>query len=111
METEYCSYLNQYPTIFISFADAKRNQNDIVKEIKLQLRNEYDRYSYIFNNLTRFEKEEYEEIINHSLKLSIKTLDNISNVLSFLMKILEKYYGKRVMVFIDEYDTPFIEDV
>ncbi|WP_296878672.1 AAA family ATPase [Thomasclavelia sp.] len=109
METEYCSYLNQYPTIFISFADAKRNQNDIVKEIKLQLRNEYDRYSYIFNNLTRFEKEEYEEIINHSLKLSIKTLDNISNVLSFLMKILEKYYGKRVMVFIDEYDTPFIE--
>ncbi|MFQ6792395.1 MAG: AAA family ATPase [Thomasclavelia sp.] len=109
METEYGSYLNQCPTIFISFADAKRNQNDIVKEIKLQLRNEYDRYSYIFNNLTRFEKEEYEDIINHSLKLSNKTLDNISNVLSFLMKILEKYYHKRVMVFIDEYDTPFIE--
>ncbi len=109
MKTEYASILNQYPTVFISFADAKRNQNDIVKEIKLQLRNEYDRYSHIFNNLTRFEKEEYEDIINHSLKLSNKTLDNISNVLSFLMKILEKYYGKRVMVFIDEYDTPFIE--
>ncbi len=42
METEYASVLNQYPTVFISFADAKGNQNDIVKEIKLQLRNEYD---------------------------------------------------------------------
>ncbi|WP_296878476.1 AAA family ATPase [Thomasclavelia sp.] len=29
--------------------------------------------------------------------------------MSFLMTMLEKYYGKRVMVFIDEYDTPFIE--
>lgn len=38
-----------------------------------------------------------------------ETLDNISNALSFLMERLEKYYAKKVMVFIDEYDTPFIE--
>lgn len=25
------------------------------------------------------------------------------------MKILQNYYGNKVMVFIDEYDTPFIE--
>ena len=109
METEYASVLNRYPTVFISFADAKGSQNDIVKEIKLQLKNEYDRYSYIFNNLTLFEKAEYEDIINHSLNLSLQTLDNISNVLSFLIEQLEKYYGKRVMLFIDEYDIPFIE--
>mgnify|MGYP003200461945 CR=1 FL=1 len=25
------------------------------------------------------------------------------------MEIMEDYYGKEVMVFIDEYDTPFVE--
>ena len=34
---------------------------------------------------------------------------NIDNAVSFLMKKLEEYYHKKVMVFIDEYDTPFIE--
>ena len=37
METEYCSYLNQYPTIFISFADAKGNKYSLVQLIKEQL--------------------------------------------------------------------------
>ena len=109
MKTKYASYINQYPTILISFANAKGNMNNLVKEIKLQLRNEYDRYDYIFTDLTTFEKEEYDDIIHQGLKLSDNTIDNISNVLSFLMKILEKYYQKKVMVFIDEYDTPFIE--
>ena len=36
-------------------------------------------------------------------------LSQSGSVLSFLMKILEKYYGKKVMVIIDEYDTPFIQ--
>ena len=36
-------------------------------------------------------------------------LENIDNALVFLMKKLEEHYKKKVMVFIDEYDTPFIE--
>lgn len=109
MRTSYASYMNQYPTIYVSFANAKGSLQDIAKEIKLQLRNEYDRYAHVFSDLGIFDREEYEDIIYHSLRLSDRTLDNISNVLSFLMKMLEKYYGKKVMVFIDEYDTPFIE--
>ena len=33
MDTPYASELNQYPTIFISFADAKENKETIVKYI------------------------------------------------------------------------------
>ncbi len=109
METEYCSYLNQYPTIFISFADAKGNKYSLVQLIKEQLQNEYDRYKHIFVNLTKFEQINYERILNHLANSEDGCIDNIITSLSFLMKILEKYYGKRVMVFIDEYDTPFIE--
>ena len=36
-------------------------------------------------------------------------LNGINDALSFLMEKLYAYYNKKVMVFIDEYDTPFIE--
>ena len=36
-------------------------------------------------------------------------LNGLDNALSFLMKQMERYYRKKVMIFIDEYDTPFIE--
>ena len=34
MKTEYASEINQYPTIFISFANAKGDKADLVKNIK-----------------------------------------------------------------------------
>lgn len=48
VETEYMSEMNQYPTIFISFANEKNDKWNVVKEIKLQLRKEYDRYAHVF---------------------------------------------------------------
>lgn len=110
VETEYISEMNQYPTIFISFANAKNDKWNVVKEIKLQLRKEYDRYAHVFEQkMTVFEKNEYESLVQGLMTKNDGLLDNITDALSFLMERLEKYYHKKVMVFIDEYDTPFIE--
>lgn len=110
IETEYISEMNQYPTIFISFANAKNDKLNIVKEIKLQLRKEYDRYAHVFEQkMTVFEQNEYESLVQGLMTKNDGILDNIIDALSFLMERLEKYYHKKVMVFIDEYDTPFIE--
>ena len=110
MKTEYADYINQYPTIFITFAGAKSSLQEIINCIKLQLRREYDRYQYVFSNdMTTFEIDEYQNIKQGLLKMTDEKPDNISNALSFLMEQLEKYYQKKVMLFIDEYDTPFIE--
>lgn len=110
VETEYISEMNQYPTIFISFANAKNDKWNVVKEIKLQLRKEYDRYAHVFEQkMTVFEQNEYESLVQGLMTKNDGLLDNITNALSFLMERLEKYYHKKVMVFIDEYDTPFIE--
>lgn len=110
VETEYISEMNQYPTIFISFANAKNDKLNIVKEIKLQLRKEYDRYAHVFEQkMTVFEENEYESLVQGLMTKNDGLLDNITDALSFLMERLEKYYHKKVMVFIDEYDTPFIE--
>ena len=110
VETEYISEMNQYPTIFISFAYAKNDKWNVVKEIKLQLRKEYDRYAHVFEQkMTVFEQNEYESLVQGLMTKNDGILDNIIDALSFLMERLEKYYHKKVMVFIDEYDTPFIE--
>lgn len=110
VETEYISEMNQYPTIFISFANAKNDKWNVVKEIKLQLRKEYDRYAHVFEQkMTVFEQNEYESLVQGLMTKNDGLLDNITDALSFLMERLEKYYHKKVMVFIDEYDTPFIE--
>ena len=110
VETEYISEMNQYPTIFISFANAKNDKWNVVKEIKLQLRKEYDRYAHVFEQkMTVFEQNEYESLVQGLMTKNDGLLDNITDALSFLMERLEKYYHKKVMVFIDEYDTSFIE--
>ena len=110
VETGYISEMNQYPTIFISFANAKNDKWNVVKEIKLQLRKEYDRYAHVFEQkMTVFEQNEYESLVQGLMTKNDGILDNIIDALSFLMERLEKYYHKKVMVFIDEYDTPFIE--
>ena len=110
VETEYISEMNQYPTIFFSFANAKNDKWNVVKEIKLQLRKEYDRYAHVFEQkMTVFEQNEYESLVQGLMTKNDGLLDNIIDALSFLMERLEKYYHKKVMVFIDEYDTPFIE--
>lgn len=110
VETEYILEMNQYPTIFISFANAKNDKWNVVKEIKLQLRKEYDRYAHVFEQkMTVFEQNEYESLVQGLMTKNDGILDNIIDALSFLMERLEKYYHKKVMVFIDEYDTPFIE--
>ena len=110
VETEYISEMNQYPTIFISFANAKNDKWNVVKETKLQLRKEYDRYAHVFEQkMTVFEQNEYESLVQGLMTKNDGILDNIIDALSFLMERLEKYYHKKVMVFIDEYDTPFIE--
>ena len=86
METPYAAEINQYPTIFISFADAKRDKETVVSTIRTQIQNQWDKYNFVFENLK-----------------------GIDDAISFLMEIMEDYYGKEVMVFIDEYDTPFVE--
>ena len=109
MDTPYASELNQYPTIFISFADAKRDKASIVSTIKDQVLKEWGRYDYVFDDLTKYEQNKHDFLENKLMNYSNGNLEGIVDSISFLMDKLKDYYHKEVMVFIDEYDTPFIE--
>ena len=108
METEYAAMINQYPTIFITFADAKGDKERIIEMIKDVLLKEYDRFSYVFEKLSPIQNIRYQKILKACCSDDLHN-KSFGNALSFLMEQLEMYYSKKVMVFIDEYDTPFIE--
>ena len=109
METPYASEINQYPTIFISFADAKRNKETVVSTIRTQIQNQWDKYDFVFENLKGFKKTNYERLYKVLADNNKNNLEGIDDAISFLMERMQDYYEKEVMVFIDEYDTPFVE--
>ena len=109
MDTPYASEMNQYPTIFLSFADAKRDKESVVSMLKGQLLAEWKRLRFVFADLDEFDKPQYEYLMKSLTEIDNKDLSGINNAIAFLMEKLKDYYGKDVMVFIDEYDTPFVE--
>ena len=109
MDTEYAAEMNQYPTIFLSFANAKGDKMTVIQEIREQLLDEYDRFAYVFTELAESDQNRYRKIKEELMSDHEQISYYLLNSLAFLMKQLEKHHGKKVMVFIDEYDTPFIE--
>lgn len=65
METPYVAEINQYPTIFISFADAKRDKEIVVSTIRTQIQNQWDKYDFVFENLKGFKKTNYERLMKY----------------------------------------------
>ena len=109
MDTPYAKEMNQWPTIFISFANAKEDKETIVKYIKAQIQSEYIRFDYLFKNLNELELNDYRKIIEGLKNKDNSILKDVDNALEFLMIHLKRHYNKKVMIFIDEYDTPFVE--
>ena len=109
METPYVAEINQYLTIFISFANAKRDKETVVSTIRTQIQNQWDKYDFVFENLKGLKKTNHERLYEVLADNNKNNLKGIDDAISFLMEIMEDYYGKEVMVFIDEYDTPFVE--
>ena len=50
MDTPYAGEINQYPTIFLSFADAKRDKESVISMLKSQLLSEWKRLAEIINS-------------------------------------------------------------
>ena len=109
MHTSTADEINRYPTIFLTFADAKGSKENIIYQIKSQLMTAYDTYAHVYEELRTFERVKLERISTGLMEEENVSLDKLTNAISFLMLKCHQYYGKKVMLFIDEYDTPFIE--
>ena len=109
MNTAYASEMNQHPTIFISFANVIGNKQMMINNIQQILAELYQKNNDVFKNLDEYDLPFFENIRRNFSMPDKIDLNGLDNALSFLMKQMERYYRKKVMIFIDEYDTPFIE--
>ena len=100
---EYTSYMGQYPVINLSLKCGKQPTFEMAfEELSKCIAREYKRHRFILESeYLKDEKERY-------LKLSRGhgTISDYSDSLLFLSECLEKYYGKKTIILIDEYDVP-----
>ena len=105
-EEKYRQLQGTYPVIFLSFADVKETSFAGVKEkICILIKDLYNRYDFLRTEGILKEGElEYFNLV--SLEMS----DTVAaHSLKALSHYLARYYGKKVIILLDEYDTPLQE--
>ncbi len=105
-EEKYRKLQGTYPVIFMSFADVKETEFPSArKAICRNIKKLYNRYDFLLKSdcLNEDEKDMYKKISpemeNYIASDSIRALADY----------LQRYYGKKPIILLDEYDTPMQE--
>ncbi len=95
-----------FPVIFLSFADVKETDfEQMKKKLCRIIKGIYNQYDFLLEDhvLNENEKRDFQNISvnmeNNEISYSLKALTNY----------LFRYYGKKVIILLDEYDTPMQE--
>ena len=105
-DQRYQRLQGSYPVIFISFADVKQNNyKDAIQKIKNIIVDVYRQHRYL-NNEECFTENEKQQMMAITEKMDDVTAQDALKNLSSYLNLL---YGKKVLIFLDEYDTPMQE--
>ncbi|WP_338988186.1 ATP-binding protein [Fusobacterium animalis] len=103
-KTESFKEQGQYPVIFLSLKDLKATTwEEMERKIIITLSDFFSEYEYLLNELTGISFENLKNIIYRKADI-----DELTTTLKFLTKILYEKYNKKVVVLIDEYDSPLV---
>ncbi|CAM3567981.1 AAA family ATPase [Pseudostreptobacillus hongkongensis] len=103
--TEYMKEQGQYPVVFLSFKDVRGSSWEEMKIGIVQIiSNLYSEYKGLFNDFDDYELEKFENIRREKLPV-----ENLKDSLRYMIYLLEEKYNKKVILLIDEYDTPLID--
>ena len=103
---KYRKIQGTYPVIFISFADVKQsNYSDAIQKVKKIISDVYRQHRYLADSADLTENER-RKIIDIDDKVDDVTAQDSLKDLSYF---LNKYYGEKVIILLDEYDTPMQE--
>ena len=103
-KTESFKEQGQYPVIFLSLKDLKATTwEEMKKGIKSTISRLFLDHRYLLNDLDKFDTITFENII-----MKNTNIEDLKEALKFLTKILYEKYNKKVVVLIDEYDSPLV---
>ncbi|MDE7353798.1 MAG: ATP-binding protein [Acetatifactor sp.] len=105
-EEKYRNLQGTWPVIFLSFADVKANTFALAREkICLLIKEVYHKFDFLLADgiLREGETDFFRNVLTEMTESEAAySLKNLSGYLS-------RYYGKRVIILLDEYDTPLQE--
>ena len=102
-KSKYMDKQGEYPVIYLSFKDIKSlNWEDCYMETKILISNIYNEFNFLREKLNERDLKEFD-----SIWMKEKEAD-WRNSLKNLSGYLYEYYGKKVVILIDEYDTPIV---
>ena len=103
-KSEYFGMQGNFPVISVSFKKYQekdwKNGFDMIKDIISGL---YDEFEFVKEKLSTRKKKKFDSILMEEANLA-----NWKNSLADLSNYLYDFYGKKVIVLIDEYDQPII---
>ena len=105
-DTDLRAQQGKWPVIFLSFAGIKgRTYDDTMVQMKKLLTKLYLEFPELYR---------YEGFENNERQSLIKICEDMSDTeaalsVNLLSGLLRKVYGKKVLIFLDEYDTPLQE--
>ena len=106
-DEKYRNIQGTYPVISLSFARVKEtNYTDTREKICEIIRNLYIKYSFIRESdvMTTADRNFFDKILADEISNT-----NATSSLYQLAGYLYRYYGKKVIILLDEYDTPMQE--
>jgi hypothetical protein len=104
---KYLDHMGKYPVIFLTFKNIKElDWETSYRKITKLIQDEYLRHKYLGNSpkLEPQEQEYFKKIINLE-----GDREDYEISLEKLLIFLNRYYGTRVVILIDEYDAPVHE--
>ena len=105
-EAKWQALQGTYPVLFLSFAAVKADQlSEVKKQINMQIARLYEEHRYLLDGdlLSENEKAMY-----RSVSMYMEDAESSFSI-NLLCQYLYRYYGKKVIVLLDEYDTPMQE--
>ena len=100
---QYRSHMGQYPVINLTLKGGKQPDFELAYAmLKRQIAEEYKRHRYILDgDILEEDRQRYYQIM-----VEKADREAYADALQFLSQCLERYYGKKVIILIDEYDVP-----
>ena len=103
-KTESFKEQGQYPVVFLSLKDLKATTwEEMEMGIKSTISRLFLDHRYLLNDLDKFDTIIFENII-----MKNTNIEDLKEALKFLTESLYKKYSQKVVVLIDEYDSPLV---
>ncbi|WP_394292019.1 AAA family ATPase [Fusobacterium necrophorum] len=94
----------KYPVIYLSLKDTKRDTwEEMISEIRFFVSELFYSFRFLLENSNEFDIPIFKGIITKKSNMS-----ELLNSLKILSRMLKEHYQEKVIILIDEYDTPIV---